>query len=342
MNAEDPTGEVPPLETSVSATPWDQPAPVPSIDTDATQRLVAALPEDTFQLIVREAYLFRAGQIILKAIDEAKARHEEVASTRPPFLVFRRAETKDAFNSSLASANEELSLYARALKRNADAMKRLRKCAELHIEDWLRQNDATYYAGLVSESLVADWHRCLVRLESELVDFIAAVGFARNSLVSSQADASGIRYVSDISRKTIARAAELGALLATEVAATNALADERDRNVLGTAFESSFPRLPTFDFAASMQEAIGLPVPLLQQKFGEVLAHSDELRAVGLPALLQQVQQAEAQHTAVKDSYLVGVWQALREFALAHYVDDHDLNAVAQATEKMFEQGVFV
>jgi hypothetical protein len=323
-----------------SAFPWDAPT-LPVLNTDTTQRLVAALPEDTFQLIVREAYLFRAGQIMFEAMNEAKARQELVNSSRPPFFAFRRPETKEAFNAGLAAVSQDLSLYERAVKRNAAAMKRLRQCAELHIEDWLRENDATYYAGLVSESLVADWHRCLARLNSELREFIVAIGCARNSLVSAQADAKGVRFVSDISRKAFEEAAQLGALLANEVAATNALADERDRHLKGTAFESTFPRLPTFDFAASLQAAAGLPVSLLQQQFALILERSDELRSVGLPALLQQVQQAEAQHNAVKESYLVGVWQALREFALAHYVEEADLNDVARATEQMFEQGQF-
>jgi hypothetical protein len=340
MTATDPSVDVPSRETTASAFPWVAPTP-PSLDSDAAQRLIAALPENIFQLIVREAYLFRAGQIILQARSEAKARHDLVSSTRPPFLAFRRSETKETFNASLASANEELALYDRAGKRNADAMKRLRQCAELHIEEWLRKNDAAYHAGLVSESLVADWRRCLNRLELELSGFIAAVGCARNSLVSSQADANGIRFVSSVSRKAITQAAGLGAMLANEVTATNALADERDRQLKGTAFESTFPRLPAFDFDASMQQAARLPVPQLQQQFGLILERCAELRSAGLPALLEQVRRAEEQHSAVKDSYLVGVWQSLREFALAHYVEEHDLNDVAQATERMFEQGVF-
>ena len=239
MAATDIPEEVPAPETSASAFPWDAPA-APALNTDATQRLIGALPEDTFELIVREAYLFRAGQIILQAMSEAKARRDLVDSSRPPFLVFRRPETKDAFNASLAGAAEDLSLYERAVKRNAEAMKGLRKSAELHIEGWLRENDATYYAGLVSEALVADWHRCLARLESELNDFIAAVGCARNSLVASQADAKGVRFASKLSRKGMVRAAELGALLANDVTAANALADERSRHLQGTAFERDF------------------------------------------------------------------------------------------------------
>ncbi len=325
--------------TSGSAFPWT--VTPPSLDTDATQKLVAALPEDTLQLIVREAYLYRAGQFILQAMAEARARHESVSASRPPFFALRKAGMKAAFQASLEATTQDISLYQKALARNADAMKRLRKCAELHIEDWLRENDATYYSGLVSESLVADWHRCITRLESELQDFTRAIGCVRNGLVSPRLDADGNRYISDVNRRAILQAARIGALLANDVAATNALADERDRFLHGTAFESAFPRLPAFDFARSMEEAVVLPVSFLQQQFGVIMDRCNELRSVGFPALLQQVRQAEALHTAVKDGYLVGVWQALREFALANYVDDGDLNEVAQSTEQMFEQGVF-
>ena len=338
MIISDSIDEVPSPGTSGSTLPWETSTPA-TLGSDATQRLIAALPEDTFQLIVREAYLFRAGQIIFDAMNEAKARHEQLSASRPPFLAFRRARTKEAFTASLTSANQDFSLYQNAMKRNAEAMKRLRKLAELHIEDWLRQNDATYYAGLVSESLVADWHRCLSRLESELGDFVTAIGCARNSLVAAQPDAAGVRHASPISCAAIVCAGKVGEILANDVAATNVLADERDRHLHGTAFEATFPRLPTFDFASSLKEATQLPVSFLQQHFAKILKHCAELRAVGLPALLQQVQQAEAQHTAVKEGYLVGVWQALREFALKHYVTDDDLTEVAHATEQMFEEG---
>ena len=327
-------------ETSTSSFPWGQPTTA-ALPKAATKQLVAALPEDTLQLIVREAYLFRAGEIILQAMNEAKERHAEVVSSRPPFLAVRRAGTKEAFRTNLTAAKQDLSLYESAVKRNADAMRRLRKCAELHIEDWLRQNDPVYYAGLVSESLVADWHRCLARLETELADFIRAVGCARNALVSSRPNAQGVFFLSEVSRKAMLRAAEIGGLLATDVAATNGLAAERDQHLQGTAFESAFPRLPSFDFAASLKEAAGRPVPFLQQQFDLMLQHCEELRTAGLPALLQQVRAAEGQHAAVKESYLVGVWQGLRKFALAHHVDEQNLNDVALATEEMFEDGIF-
>ena len=318
-----------------SATPWNVP-PLQSLDTEAAERIMTALPEETFQLIVREAYLFRAGEIIQEAHAEAKAKQEEIRATRPPFLILRRGETKDAFQSNLAAAEQDFSLFDMAARRNADAMKKLRKFAELHLEACLRENDPVYYSGLVSESLVADWHRCVKRLTSNLSEFVAEVGSARNSLVNAQLGENGVRVASDVSRKAILRAAELGELLVREVAATTELAAERDQQVQGTAFATDFPRLPEFDFAGTLRDAATLPVSLLQEQFTLLLLRCDELREQGLPQLLKKVAEAETQHTAVKESYLLGVWEALRRYALDHYVQNEDLQEVAKATEEMF------
>ena len=109
MTATDITEEISTPATGASAFPWGPPTN-PSLDANATQTLVAALPEDTFQLIIREAYLFRAGQLILDAMTEAQARHEAVNASRPPFFVLRRPETKDAFKASLEATTHDLSL----------------------------------------------------------------------------------------------------------------------------------------------------------------------------------------------------------------------------------------
>lgn len=330
---------LPVVNGGAMALPWAAPA-TRSIDSAASERIMSALPEEAFQLIVREAYLFRAGEIIMTAQAEAKAKKEEVQATRPPFLILRRSETKDAFQTSLAAADDDFSLFDKAARRNADAMKKLRKFAELHLEACLRENDPVYYSGLISESLVADWHRCVSRLESNLTDFISEVGSARNSLVNSQLDQNGVRIASDVSGKAILRAAELGGLLAGEIAATTKLADERDQQLQGTAFAAEFPRLPAFDYGGTLREAVNLPVALLQEQFTLILQQCDQLRDQGLPQLLEKVKAAETQHTAVKESYLLGVWQALREYALEHYVQNEDLQEVAKATEAMFTDGI--
>jgi len=341
MNSSESSDRTTAPAEGASALPWAAPAPLTPPDPATTRRLISELPEETFELIVREAYLFRAGQIIEQAMQDAKARHELVTASRPPFLVLRPTGIKDAFNAELESATSDCALFEGALRRNAVAMKHLRQSAEVQIEDWLRQNDEAYYSGLVSESLVGDWRRCLTRLETGLGDFIVALGCARNSLVAAQADAAGVRRVSEVSRKAIDLAAQLGYALSREVLATNGLADARDRHLQGTAFAAAFPRLPSFDFFASLDQAATLPVSFLQQQFGLVLERCQELRSAGLPALLEQVQQAEAHHSAVKNSYLLGIWQGLREFAVEHYVEESDLSEVAKATEHMFEQGRF-
>ncbi|MSU22368.1 MAG: hypothetical protein EXS32_00940 [Opitutus sp.] len=105
--------------------PWTAPT-APVLTTAATQRLIASLPENIFQLVVREAYRFRAGRLILQAMNEALSRHDLLAARRPPFFGFRRPGTKEAFVASLNLTDHEFSLWADAAKHNAEAMSRLR------------------------------------------------------------------------------------------------------------------------------------------------------------------------------------------------------------------------
>ncbi len=332
MNASATIAEVSPAETTVAALPWET-STAAALDSETTQRLIATLPEDTFQLIVREAYLFRAGQIIFQAMNEAKIRHESVAATRPSFLAFCRPGRKESFRANLTKATEDLSLYESAVRRNVDTMTRLRRRAEPPIANWLRENDATFQTALVAEKFATDWQAGVTRLESKLSAFIDAVSFALKSLGSSQAGASG--FVSDAGRNAITQAARAGILFANDVKAVNAIADARDRYLQGTV--AAFPRLPNFDFVTTLAESIVLPAPFLRQQFGLILDQCHELRSQGLPTLGAQQRQADAPHVALKESHLAGIWQALREFSVAHYVDEADLSEVAEATEAMFE-----
>ena len=53
-------------------------------------------------MIVREAYLFKAGEIILQARSEAQSRRDLVASTRPPFLALRNQVASNVWSGAEA------------------------------------------------------------------------------------------------------------------------------------------------------------------------------------------------------------------------------------------------
>src|SRR4051812_41536643 len=56
---------------SASAFPWSAPV-ARALSHAAVRQIAELLPDDAMQLIVREAYLFRAGEIILQARSQAK------------------------------------------------------------------------------------------------------------------------------------------------------------------------------------------------------------------------------------------------------------------------------
>src|SRR5512147_1544929 len=65
------------------------------------------LPEDIQDILIREAYLARAAEILVARQDENKREKEKVDATRPPFMAFRK-QAKQEFEAQLASAEKEV------------------------------------------------------------------------------------------------------------------------------------------------------------------------------------------------------------------------------------------
>ena len=319
--------------------------PTPEFSADEAKALFDALPARVLDLVEREAYLSRAAALLDEGATAASNRLSEAQDQKPSFLAAFGSSERADYDARLKSLEADLSLINRAVTRNQDAMKRLRKVAESRIEHWLRENDASYRRGLVCEALVADWFRAITRLEAGLADFITTVGAARNSLVGDQAstDNPATRKIGDVGRAALLQAARVGAALATEIRSTNQIAEERDQKLVDTVFDTGpFPRLPYFDYEKLVKEALTLPVAQLQPQFDRVLSECQNLSRAGLPALIQEVCAAEQKHSAVKQSYMLSVWRHLHDYAVAHCVVDNELDAVASDTERLYLDGKIV
>ncbi len=100
MNPTEPTDRATAPDGAASALPWAESAALPVLEPGTIGQMIDDLPEETFKLIVREAYLFRAGQIIVQAMQDAKARYDLVTASRPPFLVLRVPEPRTPSTSN--------------------------------------------------------------------------------------------------------------------------------------------------------------------------------------------------------------------------------------------------
>ncbi len=93
-------------------------------------------PEDIQDILIREAYLARAAEILVAQQEENQRIRERVDATRPPFMAFRK-DAKAEFEAQLAKAEKEVEFFARALAQNESAMLNLRKAARRQLENSL-------------------------------------------------------------------------------------------------------------------------------------------------------------------------------------------------------------
>lgn len=293
------------------------------------------MPDDIQDILIREAYLARAAEIIVARQEENKREKEKVEATRPPFAVFRK-QAKLQFEAQLASADNEVSLFSRALAQNESAMENLRKAARRHLELWLRNHDTTYMSGLACEQFLSDWRNAVQLLTSIMLDFIKAIGEARNLMVSGY-DKQRMTY-STQALEALSRAEKVGAALEADTASVNQIAHKHDEIFRGTIFENPFPRLPIFAAEHHTANARNRPIGVLQRHFDRIKGYYEELSREGIPALQEAIARSEQRQNAVKESYMTTLWEGLRQEARKS-VEEEQLEVVVKETEERFLQG---
>lgn len=292
-------------------------------------------PEDIQDILIREAYLARAAEILLARQKENKEEKEKVELTRPPFMAFRK-QAKVEFETQLASVENEVNFFARALAQNESAMENLRKSARRHLEVWLRNHDTTYMSGLACEQFLSDWRNAVQLVTSIMQDFITAIGEARNLMVSGF-DKERQTYSAQ-ALEALNRAVKVGAALEADTASVNLIAEKHDETFRGTIFDNPFPRLPIFAAEHHTANARNRPIGTLQRHFDRIKGYYEELNRQGIPALNEAIARAEQRQQAVRESYMSTLWEGLRQEARKS-VEEDKLAEVVKETEERFLQG---
>lgn len=300
------------------------------------QTFFANMPEEIKDLLIREAYMATAAQLIGERQKENRELLAQAEATRPPFLMAWRKDLVAGYKASVAAAASEVDEFAKALAQNERALENLRHAARRELELWLRHHDTTYQQGLANEQFVADWRNAIALVQKILLDFIQSVGEARNLMVSG--------YNREMNEHTphatevLQKAVKIGDALEEDMASVNVLAEEHDNRFRGTVFENPFPRLPLFAAGEITENAIKRPIARLQQHFDRIKLYCEELSLVGITALSAAIDRAEKRHTAQQGSYMTTLWAGLSVLAQQH-VDPNLLSETVKETEERFIRG---
>ena len=302
------------------------------------QTFFANTPEEVKDLLIREAYMAKAAQMIGKRQKENRELLAQAEATRPPLLLAWRKEVMARYKASIAAAASEVDEFAKALAQNERAMENLRHAARRELELWLRNHDTTYQQGMANEQFVADWRNAVALVQKILLDFIQAVGEARNIMVSGYKRETNEH--SPQAAEVLLRAVKIGNALEEDMASVNVLAEAHDKRFRGTVFENPFPRLPVFAAGELTENAIKRPIARLQQHFDRIKKYCEDLSLMGIAELRAAIEQAEKRHTAQQDSYMTTLWAGLSVLA-QQQVDPQLLSEMVRETEERFLRGEY-
>jgi len=277
----------------------------------------------TLELLQDEAYACLSRQVVQETLASIEREKAVIASTRPPFGVLARKETRDAFTRSMRTAlDNEAALRDRLAQING-------------IEAWLRpllRRDIAAYLATASpdyrlfrqvRARLDAWERAFQALPELLVAFARELRSLREAVGSDPA-AGRLAYelpvVGEIAVRTERKHRELVVIAGTvaELTQVEALSEIRA------------PALPDFKRVAWVSQLTTLP---LGQALTEAMCFEGEVRdflADGIDLVHARLEVSRDECARLENQVLEQYWHQLRTHAQVHYVEERDVDEVLE------------
>lgn len=297
---------------------------------EAVHKIPGALED----MLVRGAYLEHSARELAHSRQEQAARLQTVHESRPPFLFLRPKDTRSAFLVASKGTAADLEALDRALAINHRLSEHLRSRSEELLEKWLRTHCEEYRLGLAAGHFAVDWERSLARFTGHAQRFIQMLGSARNMAPAGYNHARGL--FSPSAYEAIRNAHAAGLQVETEIAATNAIAEEHDRLLGRTVFNDPMPRLVHEPYAEVVAKIANMPPIAAHLEFNRVIAAVEDLLTRELEAVRARVRGSAQDHASRTHSYVHNAWTLLHAHAVAHSVDAEHIGAVVEQTERTY------
>jgi len=280
------------------------------------------LSEATLELLQNEAYAVLCRQVVQETLESIEREKVVIASTRPPFGVLARKETRDAFTRSMRTA----------LDNEAALRDRLAQITE--IEVWLRpllRHDIAAYLTAVSpdykrfqqirERLDA-WERAFQALPELLVAFARELRILREAVYSDPAVGgrlgNELSVVLDIAMRLEQHHRKL-------IVIADAVAELTQAEAMS---EIHVPLLPDLQRVAWVSHLAVLP---LDQALTETTSFEKEVRdflADGVDLVPARLEVSRDVCAQLESRILEQYWNQLRAHAQVHYVEERDVDDV--------------
>lgn len=281
------------------------------------------LSKATLELLRDEAYVTLCREALQEKLRSVEQEKEGMVSSRPPFGVLAAKKTRDAYDAMLRAADDTAVALRERLTQTARFETWLHRCIRRDLAAYLESVNAEYRRVDYIRNLVAEWEKAVTRTLPDML-----VAFAR--------ELRGLRLAAaEVGRAEQTGAHELALLYEIIVR----LEEHQDRlsqmssTITRFALEIGLidvrvPPLPQFRRRAWIDWLCAIP---LEQAIADITRVEGEVRAFlngGVKSLVGQLQASRVSCVQRQGNYVQQYWDQLREHALAHWVEERDVDQV--------------
>jgi hypothetical protein len=285
-----------------------------------------SLPDDVISLLRDEAYLDLCRNALKDALDRLVAEKQQVSETRPPFGILASKKQRDEFESSMQTVLDTESAIEARLSKLEAIENWLKSAIRERLRDYLQQVSENYRrSGKIAEAIRA-WDRLIEHYGEQL---LALARNIKNVAVSFAGAAGGVRSAFGDRAQAFAEL-RMGA---DSLDRTAVQLDSLTRTMAMYAANSAYSEVQLAEIP--IKGVVGWVDNLALQHDRDALPAAQELEA---DARMIVAKKLGEYHTSADDALkaivaidgqeLENYWEVLRAHALAHYVQERDVDEV--------------
>jgi hypothetical protein len=285
-----------------------------------------SLPDDVISLLRDEAYLDLCRNALKDALERLVAEKQQVSETRPPFGILATKKQREVFESSMQTVLDTESAIEARLGKLEAIENWLKNAIRERLRDYLKQVSENYRRSAKITEAVRSWDRLIEHYGEQL---LALARNIKNVSVSFAGAAGGVRSAFGDRAQAFAEL-RMGA-------------DSLDRTALQLESLTRSMAMIAANSAYKDVHLIELPIKgivnwvdnLALQHDRDALPAAHEMENDARNVVSKKLNTFHASAgaaleaiTGIENQELESYWEVLRAHALAHYVQERDVDEV--------------
>jgi len=293
----------------------------------------ADLPPALVAMLRDEANLSVAINVLEDSRRDNLTRTEEINARRPKISFLASKKDREAHQSALHNAQQQLAAIDVLLTRATTTRERLQPIIRVALVQHLGVIDPSHRQGLRAARFHEHWHRGQAIIADRLKGFLRDLREARAALAEDAKNARARPSSNSAWRLTTARAS--AAELERSISDLNAAATDHSTAVTGTPFaEVHLPMLELWPCISRIDILTARTPAEAEAEAGRTLKEFTEFREPALTTLEGMFKAAAGDHTEIAETRLRRRWSELLTHAEAHLVTDAELEPTLADIER--------